>query len=502
MRRPNTFFSPFSLVLTLIMILFLSASVWFRGGMAFSPGRLSARVRTGTVLGGFASHADFEMQCKRCHQPVEVAQNILCMDCHLTIAQQLTAQSGVHGKISPASPCAVCHPDHRGRDFAPALAAAPYFDHTVADFSLNHHQFNDDLTPMACSACHITESAAFTADVQRCNTCHTARDATFMLQHTQDFGVSCLSCHDGHDALAQFDHTATNFPLDGKHITLSCLQCHPGARPSTEIDRKVTAPKNLFSSVSIACIDCHSLPTSHVGVFDQNCRACHTTAGWQPANLDGKQFDHEANTAFSLGRHAVDYQGQPIACSTCHPGGFSSADIGSCSTCHGGQDAGFIQQHTAQYGPSCLECHDGRDRMRAFDHQAVFPLEGAHVQIACLDCHKGGVFRSAASRCVECHAEPAIHAGFFGLECQECHTSTAWSPAFLKVHSFPLDHGERGQTACQTCHTASYVEYTCYGCHEHQPDEIVEEHIEDGVSPEELPTCTQCHPTGLKDEDR
>jgi Cytochrome c3 len=256
----------------------------------------------------------------------------------------------------------------------------------------------------------------------------------------------------------------------------------------------------LFSGVSQKCVDCHSQPASHKGVFEASCDQCHNPAGWQPAKLDGKQFDHEVNTSFSLDHHRTDYQEQPISCSYCHPGGFSSADLASCATCHSGQDAGFMQQHTSQYGPACLECHDGRDRMRTFDHSAVFPLEAAHSRIACLECHKGGFYHTAQPRCADCHSEPAIHLGFFGLECQECHTSTAWSPAYLREHSFPLNHGEQGQVACQTCHTASYTEYTCYGCHDHQPEQIAGEHIEKGVSASDLPNCTKCHPTGREKE--
>jgi hypothetical protein len=500
MRRPFTFFSPFSLVLTLIMILILSLSVWFRGGLAFSPGRLSAKSRPGTTLADFTSHAEFETQCQRCHRPVETAQNILCMDCHLTIAQQLTSRSGVHGKMSPASPCADCHPDHQGQDFDPALAALPFFDHTGTNFSLPHHLFNDDLTPMACAACHITESPAFTADVPRCNACHSAKDAGFMLRHNQDFGLACLACHNGQDGLAQFDHAATRFPLEGKHSALGCVECHSNARPTGAPGSGNVPPAGPFSGVSIACVDCHPLPASHTGVFDSDCDQCHDPAGWQPANLEGAPFDHETGTDFSLALHPLDYQGQPMTCVACHPGGFSAAEIGSCSACHGEQDAAFIQQHTAQVGPACLECHDGRDRMRGFDHQLIFPLEGAHVAVACLDCHIDGAYKTSVSQCVQCHAEPAVHAGFFGLECQDCHTSVAWSPAYLKMHAFPLDHGESGTTACQVCHPASYVEYTCYGCHEHQPAEIAEEHAEEGISSAEMANCTECHPTGLKEE--
>jgi hypothetical protein len=499
MRRPYSFFSPFSLGLTLIMILFLSLSVWFRGGMAFSPGRLSANSRAGTTLEGFNSHAEFEAQCQRCHQPAEASQNILCVDCHQAVAEQLVGQSGVHGVIAPASQCAACHPDHRGRDFDPASASHSLFDHTKTDYSLSHHHFNYDLSPMACAACHLTQSASFAPDVQRCNTCHTKQAGAFMLQHNQEFGTGCLTCHNGEDGLAKFDHATTSFPLVGKHSQVSCIECHPNANPANAIARRDITPISLFSGVSKSCVDCHPQPSSHVGVFDANCEQCHHPAGWQPANLEGKLFDHELNTTFSLVHHLRDYQGQPLACSDCHPGGFSSVDGASCTACHAVQDAGFMQQHTTQFGPACMECHDGRDRMRNFDHQAVFPLEGSHAQIACLDCHKGGVFHTAMPRCADCHSEPAIHLGFFGLECQECHASTAWSPAFLKVHTFPLDHGGGGQVACQTCHSSAYVEFTCYGCHDDQPDQITREHAEHGISSIDLPNCTQCHPTGLKE---
>lgn len=500
MRRPYTFFSPFSLVLTLIMVLSLSLSVWLRGGMAFSPGRLSAKNRPNMVLGGFTSHAEFESECKRCHQPGKTTQNVLCLECHITIAEQLTRQTGAHGKMSPTRPCANCHPDHQGQDFDPGLAALPFYDHSTANFSLAHHRFNYDLSPMACSACHVAESVDFVADPLRCNSCHTQEDAAFMLEHNEEFGTACLSCHNGQDGLAQFDHAATRFPLEGKHSTLSCVQCHSNARSAVTSQAGEVSAMGLFSGLSTACVDCHPQPASHAGVFEASCDACHDPSGWQPARLNGALFDHETGTEFSLALHPVDYSGQPMACKACHPAGFSSADTGTCSACHSSHDAEFMQQHTAQVGPACLECHDGRDRMRGFDHQMIFALEGAHAKVACLECHKGGVYQTSASQCVQCHAEPAIHAGFFGLECQDCHTSEAWSPAYLKDHAFPLDHGESGPTACQVCHPTSYVEYTCYGCHEHQAGEIIEEHSEEGISPQELNNCTECHPTGREEE--
>jgi hypothetical protein len=110
------------------------------------------------------------------------------------------------------------------------------------------------------------------------------------------------------------------------------------------------------------------------------------------------------------------------------------------------------------------------------------------------------VFRGTPRECVGCHAEPEIHVGFFGSKCQYCHLDTAWTPAELILHPFPLDHGERGESECQLCHPTRYAEYTCYGCHDHLPELITESHTKEGISLKDLTDCAKCHPTGLKEE--
>jgi hypothetical protein len=198
-------------------------------------------------------------------------------------------------------------------------------------------------------------------------------------------------------------------------------------------------------------------------------------------------------------------------CLDCHEDEtFQGFDTGLCTACHAGQTggppddekAGFMRQHSEQFGQTCLDCHDGVDRLSNFDHGRVFPLEGVHAEIACQDCHAGQSFRDTPQECAACHAEPEIHAGFFGVECQLCHTPQAWFPAALSQHIFPLDHGSQGEIPCQTCHVENvYVNYTCYGCHEHTPIEIEPEHLEEGISLEELAACVDCHPSGEEAED-
>jgi hypothetical protein len=196
-----------------------------------------------------------------------------------------------------------------------------------------------------------------------------------------------------------------------------------------------------------------------------------------------------------------DYAEQPLTCLTCHLDEVQSFEMGTCITCHAGYDAEFMDQHVELFGAACLDCHDGVDRMSDFDHGKVFPLDGSHASSTCETCHVNGeagrIFKGTPTECTQCHTEPQIHAGFFGLLCEYCHSTDAWVPARLSQHTFPLSHGEQGVLECQTCHTNSYTTYTCYGCHEHQPGEIEEEHMEEAISLTELPNCTECHPQGV-----
>ena len=100
--------------------------------------------------------------------------------------------------------------------------------------------------------------------------------------------------------------------------------------------------------------------------------------------------------------------------------------------------------------------------------------------------------------CRACHAEPAVHAERFGLNCARCHTLTAWKPALLTRHTFELEHGGAGKVACETCHTTTYAAHTCYGCHDHTEDEMETVHIAEAIV--EYADCVSCHPTGQAGE--
>lgn len=285
--------------------------------------------------------------------------------------------------------------------------------------------------------------------------------------------------------------------------------------------------------------DCESCHTPFVGIEAASCEACHETiaqqrqmAGDPPmavglhgrfsnaaacgdchrehqgADYDLKTaaiayFDHDL-TRFTLAKHGVDYGERPLECADCHrESGRFGVSFSACADCHQQAAPDFMAAHLQAYGDDCLACHDGRDTLAAFtpeDHAQIFTLTGAHTAVPCQQCHANGQFTGISQECAACHAEPAIHAGLFGLQCAACHTSEAWLPARLLEHSFPLDHGEQGQLDCVACHTITYDQYNCTNCHEHEIEEMREEHDDVDFSQTDFLACATCHPTGQEDE--
>jgi hypothetical protein len=491
MKKTHPFLSLSGFGLMMVLIIGLGLVLWTQAGQAFSPGQLSAKSHPGVTLDGYQTHADFETQCERCHAPLRTEQADLCLDCHREIAGQIDQQQAVHGQLSTVRQCRACHPDHRGRDFDPTSAALDNFDHRLARFNLLWHQVDYDAAPMDCSACH-TSQGAFEFIPASCDQCHAEQQPEFMRQHKASFGPDCLDCHDGSGELANFDHSQTKFPLDGEHLQAGCIDCHQDGQ-FTDLDRD--------------CAACHTEAESHAGVFDIQCDACHLTSGWLPVYLGGQPFDHVGYTGFSLDGHRLDYNEQPLVCLACHTEQLRqgmltlSFDPQLCSACHTDQAPDFMQEHQQQFGRDCLACHDGTGLLANFDHSRFFILDGGHAELDCVTCHADQVYQGTPSECSACHLEPEIHLGWFGLDCENCHTTTAWQPASMRFHSFPLTHGESGEVACDVCHIDNrYIDYTCYGCHEHKSGPIAAEHLDEGISAAELVDCVACHPNGLEDE--
>jgi hypothetical protein len=329
-QRSHPFFSRIGCAAALILALALALLVRVRGGMPFSPGRLAAAQPSEfavVIESEFASHAEFEADCERCHAPWRGIEAARCEQCHQDVARQRLGDPGLHRHFFDAERCALCHTDHRGASASLTTISADLFDHDRTTFSLARHQQDYDGSRLACRECHL--SGGYTAATADCTTCHEDAAPAFVAEHTALFGPDCIACHDGLDSMIGFDH-GTVFPLDGAHAALSCTTCH--------VDR-------VFAGTPDSCVGCHEEPAVHAGLFGLDCARCHTTGAWQPAALTHHTFplDHgESGT---------------LACQSCHE---SSYTVYTCYNCHE-HDPGEIAEEHREEGifdfADCVECH-------------------------------------------------------------------------------------------------------------------------------------------------
>lgn len=462
-------------IFSAVLTLFILVGVAFAsGGQMFNAGDLNDQ--TGESFGGVNSHAQIE-ECKACHTAPWERETMAdrCLDCHTNIAAQMMSIAELHGAIIQKDhdlACRDCHRDHRGKTASLTDLGNNVFPHEALGYSLEGHQFKVAREAFECVDCHGDDVTSFASD--SCLTCHREMDVVFAQTHLLEFGAECLVCHDGIDTYGDdFDHNRFNFQLAGKHAGLACSQCHLNARSISDL--QVTLQD---------CYSCHQQEDPHEFAYGVECQTCHSPEGWKPAN-----FDHNLSAFRLEGRHAE------AACEECHTNGLYNGTPTDCFSCHQRDD-----EHGGRFGTDCSICHvPSAWEDATFDHTpTLFPLTGAHVQVTCESCHKGGVYKNTPTSCVSCHAEPVAHFGQFGTDCAACHSTSAWLPAFYNgPHVFPMNH-EGANNKCQTCHPDGLTTFTCYGCHEHNLTKIAQEHREEGIS--DFQNCVACHPTGREHE--
>jgi hypothetical protein len=179
-------------------------------------------------------------------------------------------------------------------------------------------------------------------------------------------------------------------------------------------------------------------------------------------------------------------------CFACHTP-LRGASAERCTTCHIVADIGLRTTkgavipksltrpafHQALTEPNCMACHS--------DHQRPSLTKASSVRF-----EHALLKTEARSNCQSCHMPPRddLHRGQ-DLRCATCHQPAHWKPAtFAHDRYFMLDRNHN--TACTTCHLGgNYQRYTCYGCHEHQPAQIIAEHREEGIR--NVENCVRCH---------
>jgi predicted CXXCH cytochrome family protein len=438
--------------------------------------------KTGYTLEG--SHRGLE--CRKCHLP----KNIPAAERRKIVVKDLQRTY-----LGLARECASCHRDeHHGQLSQDCLGCHTYekwkpasrFEHGKAKYQLTAaHQ------KVACEKCHAhipgrdkpyIKFAGLTFST--CESCH--KDP-----HRAAFRAACQSCHSpdawkpAHPA-SQFQHSQTEFPLLGKHTQVACNKCH--------------LTSNFKEPVLHArCADCHKKDV-HRGQLASRadggeCSACHSVDGWKPSRFN---LALHQSTRYPLeGRHAT------VPCAKCHvPAGDATIyrlKSGQCADCHADRhEAQFAAQ---PHGNRCEECHTVKGFRPstyplARHAESRFPLSGAHLAIACAECHNGparsqkpaGTFRFADTSCTTCHEDP--HRGQFRFRlaagqgaaagCESCHTFETWRDLTKFDHaatSFPLTASHR-VTPCAKCHkpsdasagirsvTFKTAPTLCAGCHE------------------------------------
>jgi hypothetical protein len=365
-------------------------------------------------------HAELEKTCESCHVPFEKgSQPSLCLDCHKAVAGDTGGKRGFHGKSADVGgqPCKTCHTDHIGRAAKIVNLDAASFDHTLTDFALaGKHQ------TAKCEGCHLPKFKHRDAP-SACIACHKKDD-----RHKGNLGPQCQSCHDpsGWKSVKAFDHSKTEFPLEGAHVEVACVACHAGEK---------------YKGVPKTCVACHQKDDVHKGDLGPECEQCHSVASWKKA-----RFDHDRQTRFPLrGGH------KKIECAACHGKGTPKKVKSACVACHQKDDV-----HEGQLGPKCQSCHNESDwrKVAKFDHSKTqFPLKGLHKDVTCKACHTSSDYRAAPVECAGCHID-SEHKGRLGTRCESCHSAKGW-PFFTFDHdmatAFPLIGAHR-DIGCHDCH--------------------------------------------------
>lgn len=373
------------------------------------------------------------LECAACHDP------------------QLGAFEDRHPGRAPAD-CHSCHQDPHGGQFDDVLATGEPFGASGCTachepdrfephgFDLDRHgrtalPLLATHAELECSACHERETPEgprrFDGVPSDCDACHQDAHQGFFSPYLEGLEPvahgDCARCHEpthfDEPSPGGFDHGAhTPFPLVGAHEQGECATCHeplPEPDSSTRTFGFACDPLGSHSG----CMDCHNDP--HEGIFDRgplhdefegrvSCERCHDQSSFRSLPHG---FNHQFWTGFPLaGAHAE------ASCSQCHapmrptePGGrtWLPAAGTECAACH-------TDPHAAQFEvagtTSCSTCHQSTDHFStlAFDHdkQSRFPLEGAHREVGCAECHEPELI----------DGQSVIRYKPLGTDCTDCHT--------------------------------------------------------------------------------
>lgn len=234
------------------------------------------------------------VDCKQCHTGrYSVAIDFsACKNCHDDYHR---GEFAAENHVSPD--CVDCHSLERGFDYSLYTIER----HQESSFPLEGAHL---ATP--CFACHVSEEDnrwRFREIGSTCVDCHQDIHEGYIGEEYYPEN-DCAVCHINDTwASVDFDHSLTDWALEGKHIEVDCRDCH---FKMAEIEGEFV---QSFNDLNNDCIQCHE--NVHDTQFEiegvTDCKRCHDSESWFPT-----LFNHD-ETAFALeGKHAE------IDCKECH----------------------------------------------------------------------------------------------------------------------------------------------------------------------------------------
>ncbi|MBL0341858.1 MAG: class III cytochrome C family protein [Bacteroidetes bacterium] len=231
------------------------------------------------------------------------------------------------------------------------------------------------------------------------------------------------------------------------------------------------------------CAACHE---PFWGISNEKCISCHKLSEIGKDTI-GVLIDSTIDTKILFHHKLVNQE--CTSCHTDHQGIKPSAKLSNFQ--HEFLDKSIIS--------NCKSCH-------------VQPVDKLHLLVpsTCVSCHSiqgwninitfkhEMILASDRNKCESCHKKPIdnLHDSFT-TSCNKCHTTSKWVPSTFDHSSyFRLDRNHN--VKCNTCHTNNnFSNYSCYGCHEHSQNKIIQEHNEEGIY--NITNCASCHKSADED---
>jgi hypothetical protein len=384
-------------------------------------------------------------------------EGLKCVECHSSSVHEFAAtdktcaQSGCHenveirlGKMGQLTMhCAVCH------------------------------EFN---RPVAQTVKSDSLPGALTPKAEECLSCHAMRQLVAeQFQGEDPHNAECGACHNPHEQRTPREavnncansgcHTRAD-TLSPMHVGLSaaalqdCVQCHVAHKFTVRGEKCLDCHSNIFNEQAAPPT---ARPSEISRAPDRPIRFVHvtrvqTTPSQQTVpQLGGERFSHA--------RH------RRVQCEACHDsrrthGAITLRSSRDCQSCHHGNQ---------QVAANCTSCHERNEfSNRRFAVTQRFNISAAqppqksrgvtfvhtqHQQIACAQCHRDPLTRSAAAlECKSCHEDHHKPTE----SCMSCHPPVREGVHNRNVHvgcagsgchsQLPVAGVPRTRPFCLTCH--------------------------------------------------